>query len=212
MHIKTLSILFLATTTTACIAGNGRLVNETRTADPFTGIDANNGIRVFAEVTPSSADRVDLNIRGDENLMRYLRTETVGDTLFTDMVENVSWSDPMRVDTTLTGLTTASANNGADVRVEGISEPKISVWTNNGGFVSLQGKAGELWIEGKNGGDARLNDLEVVDAWVDIKTGAEVEICATGKVTGHVATGAELVVNCGGDTSELAVHWSGDVD
>lgn len=191
--------------------GNGEVTSETRTVDSFSMIDADNAVEVRLTVDASASGDVDLEVRAESNLLELLETEVVADTLRVDIQRSLRATEPMQVTGTVASVLRASGNNAAFISVDGVSGPTLDLLANNGAEVEAMGDVDDLMVDANNGAHVDAVDLTAARVTVDVNNGALAEICATDEVTGTVDNGADLVVSCGADTSDVTASNGGSI-
>jgi hypothetical protein len=191
------------------VIGNGEQATEARTVSEFSSVVADNGLLVAISIDPMASGDVELDVAAESNLIDFITTTVEDDTLTATVTESVDSTLQMRVVGVASGLAEATANNGATLDIDGVDQAAITLESDNGASLRAIGTVDELSLISNNGGSATLTDLEASSAIVEVDNGASATICVTGSITGSVENGADLTVQCGGDTSGLTVRSGG---
>jgi len=165
-------ILVIAALTTACgvpfqprlVKGSGEIVVEDRKVSGFDKILVTGAGRLII----TQGDSETLSIETDDNLMEYIRTEVVGDTLeigFEDDVVFSSNGGGMGLDPTdgfifyisVTDLQGISISGAADIEMEKIKTDQLDITLSGAGQVSIDDlDASTLYVLVSGAGDVNI--------------------------------------------------------
>jgi hypothetical protein len=189
------------------VAGNGVFREETRTVDPFDGIDVGYGIE--ATVTGGAATR-SVVISGDENVIQYIATRVEGGVLTTRLEGTGDFTSvhPLRLVVSTPELVSVRAFGDARVDVTGASAPAFRAAVTERSVVTLAG-AGGASLEATLSGGARLDahGYRVGGAQVTLTGASRAHVYSDGDVTGTAE--GQSVVEVEGGGACLVVLTSG---
>ena len=183
------------------IEGNGVIESQALDHDPFVELSVDDEIAATVDLIPE-ADMTSVVLTTDQNLHEYVSATTQDERLTLDVIgrKRLGATEGVFVDIEAPQLNAVSANNGARVEVLGAADI-FEVEVNNGAhFEGAEFEVGTLELDANNGASAVAS---CKDAHISVNNGGDVTLCATGQVTGRVANGGDLVVNCGGDSSAV---------
>lgn len=175
------------------LKGNGEVVTETQSVSAFDSLDVDNGAEVFIAVDPTVNGDVDLAVTAESNLIEFLKTEVRDSELQVspDRDGGMRSSRGFEVSGTVAALDRVTVDNGAEVTVTGPVDD-VTLEVDNGGRIDAEG-------------------LEATSASINADNGAQIIVCAVGKLTGDVTNGAELTVRCAGDTRAMNTSDGGRI-
>ena len=137
------------------ISGNGNVVEETRSASGFTGVQASTGIDVYL----FEGNDFDVKVEADENLMEIILTEVEGKMLVikTDRV-NIRNAKSKKVFVTLPKLDELKISSAGDCEGQtpfSCDDLRISI--SSAGDLDLEVEAERIDIDISSSGDARIS-------------------------------------------------------
>ncbi|WP_224243494.1 head GIN domain-containing protein [Hyalangium gracile] len=144
------------------ISGSGNSVEEERRTGDFVALEVSNGLTATIVVDPTKPTAV--RVVGDDNLLRYVHTDSNGETLsiyFDEKNEfGRGWSspNPLRVEVTVPRMEDIDCSGGGRVELSGtISVPSLRIDTSGGSKLKAKGLAVErLSLDISGGGEAQL--------------------------------------------------------
>lgn len=189
-----LSTVFLSACGLRVIQGSGDITREDREVSGFDKVDFSG----FGRVLVSQGDEESLSIEVDDNLLQYINTAVVGDTLEIDFDENVllkpsdsiifrlSVIDLVAIDVSgagsfeigqFAGETLDITMSGAGkIDVDSIEAIEISVVVNGAGNISIAGAVEVQEVEVSGVGDYNALDLESDQATVNISGAGDADL------------------------------------
>ncbi len=177
------------------IEGSGNIITEAREVSNFTRIVLSG----IGDLTITQGDGHALTVRTDDNLMEYLKTEVVGDTLvlsFTDEVrnKNLQPTQGYNYEITLEAL--------EDLGIAGVGTIHAD---------SLQGDTLTISISGS--GDIRLTDLQVDDLDIHISGVGDIEMMGEVASQSYTISGAGEIDagDLAGEDVMVAIQGTGNV-
>ena len=170
--------------------GTGPVESETRATQPFTKIEAGNGIGVSVRIGPAPA----VEVRAQHSLLPIIATDIEGDTLRIRGTMEFSASTAPQVVVVTPNLEGISLSGGSQGTVEGLSDEAIGIELSGGAGLTATGTAQKVALEGTGGSVASLQDLAAGTVVVELSGGAIANLNATDEVLGEVSGGARAVV------------------
>jgi len=171
-----LSFMALSSCRFNCKRGSGRLITETRVVNGFSRLDISGGYKVV--VKQDSAESV--TVTADDNLMKYVKTEVIGDRLKIFSSRSLCTSGQYTVYVTVRNLNyvkmsgaTSLASNGKltvkDIEISTSGATKIALNINADNVETHASGLTEIYLEGqakshtlKTSGSSTLNALNFV--------------------------------------------------
>jgi predicted small secreted protein len=212
-----LSLMFLALITlsscnTMCVQGTGEVVTRQIDLNVMKGIVQSSVVPV--EIGFGMNQKVE--ITGHENLIALLETSVESDLWYIDFKENVC-PDGMRIKVTLPVLEKISIEGSGNVTgVTPFQSPKLVLWIQGSGDLSLEVSSEDIEVEVDGSGDVKLsgrtNELSVeIDGSGDVDASTlnakevKIDIDGSGDVKTQVADALEVDLNGSG-----SVYYKGD--
>lgn len=214
------------------IAGSGHVVTESRSVQPWTQLDVQNGMSVTMSVGESH-----VTVRADDNLLGYIETYVVGDTLVvrerpnTVLYETVAEAiiaNPVLegVDVSggshLTAVATPvdelrfTVSGGSHAELAGIVASWMRLEGSGGSHVTASGGVTDLVLVDSGGSHVGAAGLTANTAHVSVSGGSHLDLTVTSRIEGNVSGGSHVTVYgrpanpnlsvTGGST----VTWAGD--
>ncbi|MEH6458380.1 head GIN domain-containing protein [Chitinimonas sp. JJ19] len=140
------------------VKGNGKLVTETRPLAAVQGVELRGPIEVNVRVVAGSA--ASMTLEGDENLLKFIVTEQVGDALVIRTNGNFSSTRPLKVNLVLPALARINSSGSGDIVVQGLDAQRFELEASGPGDTRLEGKVAELDGNVSGSGDLVLDRLE----------------------------------------------------
>lgn len=180
------TLLLLAVVTlvlTACeegglvggVTGSGNLVTEVRdVAGTFTGIEASGAVNV--DITVGAGESHTVNVTYDDNILDKVVTRVSGGTLILELEGSLNLTgDAGRiVAVTMPELTALDASGASDVHVVGSTT--------------------SYTLDASGASNVDVRDLEAVDIQIDVSGASDVDLFATGTVSGDVSGASDVKV------------------
>lgn len=171
----------------ACGEGSGNIVSQTRDVGSFDRIDVSDAINLVVTVDGDAEPSVVVSY--DDNIIDRLVTAVDGSTLV------VEFDGSVRI-------------SGKGRSVEVVTQSLVALSTSGASDVVVTGEAASLFLEASGASDVDATSLTVGDIVVDVSGASDVEIRATGSVTGEASGASDVVVH--GDPVEVDVDTSGN--
>ncbi len=181
------------------ISGNGRVVEDVRDIDGFTGIKVSSGIDVYL-----SQGSFEVKVEADENLHEVILTELEGNTLVvkTERV-NIRNAKSKKVHVSLPELTALkissagdcvgqtsfscedlrlSISSAGDLSLE-VDADRIDLDISSSGDASLSGSADEFNVSLSSAGDLNAYDLIAGKVDVNVSSAGDARVHATEEIS-----------------------------
>jgi Putative auto-transporter adhesin, head GIN domain len=227
-----LRILGLCTvfTTFGCVAqaGNGHVVEETRHVSDFTSIDNDSPF----EVDINQGDDLEVRVRIDSNLQRYVEAHVHGDTL---LIEASAWVVDLppgpHVTITLPKIENLENHGSGDVfaasfeqdkeiqlRLSGsgnltldANAPRISAAVRGSGDMFLSGSTDYAELELYGSGDLDAVDLVAMQADISVDGSGDVRARVEGPVDARTEGSGDIELSGDLDKGNFSEHGSGRI-
>jgi hypothetical protein len=185
-----LALLFTACDDIGSIGGekgSGNLATETREVAAFSELDISSAVNVDLTVDASVGHSV--TVTYDDNLLDNLVTRVAGDTLVIEFQGSVN----------LTG--------GADRSVAVTMPAVTSIDVSGASSVTATGSTASYRLDASGASQVDLRNLEVVDAEIDVSGASNVDVFATGTVSGSASGASDVTIS--GKPASVLVDSSG---
>jgi hypothetical protein len=192
MKTRVLDLLILGLLLTGCdwaaVKGNGQMRTDQRTTAPFSEIQADGYFQIEWR---SGAPAV--SITTDQNLLRYIQTQEIGDrvriysqrNLWPSHGVKVLVSSPVRTAAKISGATRLSATQ--------LNSAKFAVESSGAATITLDGTVNDLWADMTGASRLKAGSLQAksvelsatgaADAELAVSSALRVSITGAGKVT-----------------------------
>lgn len=177
--------------------GSGRIVSDSRSVGSFTAVAVNSGLLADVEVAAGAAWSV--TVVGDDNLVGYVSTSVAGDVLtvrLPDATLNSNRPEHLRIEITAPALTSLEAAGAADVTARGLAAETLSLSASGAGKLSAFGTSDRVDARASGAGALHARTLAAHDVVVHGDGGAEVEVCADGRLDLHLSAAASARYAC----------------
>ena len=186
------------------ISGTGRVVEETRDIEGFTGVQVSSGIDVYL----SQGNSFDIRVEADENLQEVILTELEGNKLVvrTDRV-NIRNAKSKKVHVTLPELHELKISSAGDcVGQTPFTCDDLRLSISSAGDLSLEVDAREINLDISSSGDARISGSTDI---LDVNLSSAGDLNAFDLIAGRV----DVTVSSAGDarvyaTEEISMNAS----
>ena len=156
------------------IRGNGYIVTDNRTIGEISQIHARGAFKVEWRSGPPS-----LSITTDENLLRYIESQTIGNRLELRTGERLRPTHSIKVVVSSPTRTGAKLSGATDLIVHGLSGPKFVVQASGACDITLDGTVDELLADLTGASDVRAKGLQTKTAEISATGAADVSIAVS---------------------------------
>ncbi len=124
-------------------------------------------------------------------------------------VESVAASGGSRVQAEATKVDgfSVTSSGGSEIKVTGVDAKKLEVEASGGSELTLQGRTGELEVQGSGGSIIEARDVQTEELEVEASGGSRVEATAARSITGALSGGS--MVKAGKKPERVEVSTSG---
>jgi len=173
---------------TGCVEvleGSGHEATETREVDVFSAVVAQDMIDVEVVLFESEAESSLLEVSGEDNLLPYVQTYVVDETLYIQLEPDLFYLQtlPLRVKATPSALTNIQTDTGATVIGWGMGARQLEVHVQGSSLVQLSGDVSQLEVIASGNAVVRLQELEATRASLISADSADVTLCALAALT-----------------------------
>ena len=191
------------------ISGNGKVVEEIRDLDGFTGVKVSSGIDVYL----SQGSNFEVKVEADENLHEVILTELEGKMLLvkTERV-NIRNAKSKKVHVTLPQLTALkissagdlvgqtpfncedlriSISSAGDLSLE-VEAKRIDLDISSSGDASISGTADEFNVDLSSAGDLSAFDLIAGKVDVDVSSAGDASVHATDEISMNASSAGNI--------------------
>ena len=191
------------------ISGNGKVVEEIRDLDGFTGVKVSSGIDVYL----SQGSSFEVKVEADENLHEVILTELEGKILVikTERV-NIRKAKSKKVHVTLPELTAlkissagdlvgqtpfncedlrVSISSAGDLSLE-VEAKRIDLDISSSGDASISGTADEFNVDLSSAGDLSAFDLIAGKVDVDVSSAGDARVHATDEISMNASSAGNI--------------------
>ncbi len=209
-------ILLLLFTTSSCfldgitgIIGNGNVISEDRTiSSNFDVIKVQQGINLYL----TQGNKTEINVEADENILDLLITEVKNGELKVYFDKNVNRAKKRNVYLTTNTIAKIKTSSGASVKSENtLQVTSLDLDSSSGSSIKIHVNATEITSESSSGSDIDIfgntetfsanassgssidaDELEAVDVYAKVSSGANINVNVTGKLTAKASSGGDI--------------------
>jgi len=213
---KITALLVLLITTSSCfiegmtgIRGNGNVISEERSINSdFDAIKVQQGIKLYL----TQGNQTELSIEADENILDLLITEVKNNELKIYFDKNVYRAKSRKVYLTTNSISKIRTSSGASVKSENtlqvssldidassgssikmyVNANEVSSESSSGADIDLYGKTEQFSANASSGSHIDANELEAVDVYAKVSSGANIDVNVTGKLTANASSGGDI--------------------
>ena len=191
------------------ISGNGKVVEEIRDLDGFTGVKVSSGIDVYL----SQGSSFEVKVEADENLHEVILTEVEGNMLVvkTERV-NIRNAKSKKVHVTLPELTALkissagdlvgqtqfscedlqiSVSSAGDLSIE-VEARQIDLDISSSGDANISGSVDEFNVNLSSAGDLNAFDLIAANVDVDVSSAGNASVHATDEISMNASSAGNI--------------------
>lgn len=190
--------------------GSGNLITEPRPSGNFDGITVGGDFEVEVKIGPVTA----VVVEADDNIIKYIETQTVGNTLkistedlhnYNDvhmkvyittpalkMIKSSASAEVIVQDVLInTGKLTFKASSGSSIKTD-VDAPEIEADVSSGASITLAGKTKNYTCEASSGAEIRSRDLLCENTAVKVSSGASAQVHASVSLNATASSGASV--------------------
>jgi hypothetical protein len=175
------------------VVGSGRVITESRTLPTFRSLDVRGPFEVMVQVEPD----VSVSVTSDDNIVPLIST-VVSDQRLTISLRpgnSVTATSGLRVELSTPSLNDVTGHAASRIRVTALAGPRFVAELAEASELIAAGAVDQLVITGRSASSARLGDLRLRAAHVDLAEGSVAELSVTESVTGRAASASVLVLH-----------------
>lgn len=164
------------------IEGSGVLRREQRHVNDFHSVEIKTGVDVhFAR-----GDDTGVELSGDDNLLKLIRTDVVGGVLTISSTESYQTKSPLVVSLTGPHLSSLAMHGAGDIRLTDLKENDFAMELNGSGEVDVSGSVKQLSV--------LLNGSSDVDADELLSESANIQILGSGDIEVNVKRSLDVAI------------------
>jgi len=213
---KIVAILILLITTSSCfmdgitgIRGNGNVISEDRTINSnFEVISVKQGINLYL----TQGNSTEINVEADENILDLLITEVKNGELKVYFDKNVYRAKARNVYLTTTTISKIRTSSGAFLKSENtlqvksldldsssgssikilVNATEVTSESSSGANINVFGNTETFSVKASSGSTIDANELEAVDVYAKVSSGANINVNVSGKLTAKAGSGGGI--------------------
>ena len=212
--VKSALVLALACLVGACFNGNslkgsGHIKTESRSVSDFTGVEVSGSAKLVVE----QAEREDLTITADDNLLQYLTSDVDGTTLKlgTKGFTSIQPTAPVTYTLWVRRLNALGASGSVIVDAKGIRTDSLTIAVSGTGDISISGEADAQKIAISGTADYKAESFKTKDTSISISGSGKAVIAVSNRLDVEVS-GAGDVRYIGDPTVTKNISGSGSVE
>ncbi len=180
-----LALVFLSVS--AChfhgVKGNGNYKTEKRNIEDFSEIELSGAFDVNLTID----DKTTLEIKGDENLLKYIKTEVDGNTLSISTKKDLRPKNKIVINITTPELNAISVSGANDLVVKNLKNEEFFVNLSGAGSVNVEGETDELQVEISGAANLYAKELIANKVSVNISGASDAEVYAKESLDANVS-------------------------
>ena len=170
------------------IHGSGTVASEARGVEGFSGVDVSN---VF-EVDITAGKDFSVEVRADDNLLPYIKTEVRGGVLHIETTEGIKSRSPLRVTITAPEISSINASGASKIVASGVTNSTLEVDASGASKLKIAGDVTEVKIDVSGASSVDADSLRSRIASVDASGASNVTLNVSERLASH-ASGASKV-------------------
>jgi hypothetical protein len=210
MKLMLAVVLTLALAGCEDIQGDGNIVEQERPAGVFSGVFLSEGLHGEVSVGPQAF----VKIRGDSNLLEYIRLELRDGVLTSELDGGYGGlypSEPIVVTIVTPTLKELRALNGTHLNASGIDTTGFSLSAGGRSQVNVSGSAEKFTLGAAGDSDVHAGALAVEVAQIDVSGGSDVRLHVTQQISGTASAGSNVIVQGNPPQSDIATSGGSQV-
>lgn len=190
------------------IQGNDKYTNEIRNLKDFHSIIASTGMHVVV----STGEEEKIEIKADENLLQYIKTEVKEGVLKISSSKSLKSKNKIEVYVTAKLLKRAAASSGADIKslntivfekmelktssgssiTMKVDCKQLKISTSSGSSILVSGKTTQLQAESSSGSEIKAFDLFAEICEVKVSSGSDIKINVSAELIADASSGGGI--------------------
>ncbi|MFH0733998.1 MAG: head GIN domain-containing protein [bacterium] len=188
MKLKNYFVLAIAVfTLSAChfrsVKGSGNYNIEKRNIDNFSELELSGAFDVNLIID----DKTSLEIKAEDNLMKYIKTEVHGNSLSISTKKNLNPKRKIVINITTPQLSGVSVSGANDLGVKGLKNEDFFVNLSGAGSVNVEGKTDELQVDISGAANLHAKNLIANDVRIDISGASDADVYANNSLNATVS-------------------------
>ncbi len=192
----------------AHLKGSGKLASESREVKGFTRIRLAGSTDCVVRV----GGPFSVTITADDNILKIIRTEVVGETLEIEAEKPYSCTQPIKVEITLPKLLGYSISGSGDAEISGVDSEAFEASISGSGDLTVSGRVDSLDASISGSGDMNLTALEAKRAEASIAGSGTIKLYATEALDASIAGSGDIRYLGGPKDVSKSVAGSGEVE
>jgi Putative auto-transporter adhesin, head GIN domain len=195
--VLALSMAFILACGIGVVRGSGKVVTETRDVSGFDHVEIHGGGNLYLV----QGDSETLEIEAEENIMPYLTSRVINDTLILEFDDsdrkNFITTRPINYYLTMEDIHGLVISGGGDIETQKITTSDLKIDISGGGNLDIDHmEADTLQAHISGGGDIRIANGVVKDQDIDVSGGGKYDApnLQSQIVTASISGGGDLTV------------------
>ncbi len=138
------------------IPGNGNAISEHRKVESFQDIELNGKLHFSI-----SKGKPALTIKGDSNLIQYLKTENNNGLLIVSIKENINPRSVLKINIRVPKLISLKLNGSSKGKIKNIDEEKFTINLSGASNISMSGKVRDFALNISGAGNLKAKECEI---------------------------------------------------
>jgi len=165
------------------VRGSGDLEEEYRDIGDFSKIEVSGAFSVYVTVGESTS----LKIETDDNLLKYIKTRVVGNTLEIYTKKEISPKTKLKVTLTTPELTSIDASGANSIKAKGIFGDRFYIDLSGACNADLEGEIEKLYIDISGAGNCDSRELNAEHVKVDLSGASNADVYASESLDADVS-------------------------
>ncbi len=190
------------------VKGNGNVVEETRTVEPFSEIKVSRGMNVYI----SQGEQTQVLVKADENLLEAIETEVSGEKLTVTTNSNIRKASSKKVYVTTPHLRAIKSSSGAavfsvteintnqlELSASAGSNMKLDIKTDEsrasasaGANITLKGISYKFYGKASSGSNIKAEGLKTQNSETKVSSGANIWVSVDQSLEGNASSGGNI--------------------
>lgn len=183
----TITILLLISLTSCRfwgVRGSGDFDSELRDVEEFTEIEIHGGA---FNVDVHVGEETEVEVAGDDNLLKYIETYVRGNTLIVDTRKELNPRESLKITISTPTLEGFDASGASDIWIEGLNESRFYFSMSGACSVEAEGEVDRFKLSISGAGDVDARRVHAKEVTVSLSGAASADVYASESIDASVS-------------------------
>ena len=189
------------------IKGSGKIVSEDREFTNFNSIKLLGSI----DVTINYSDNYNCTVRGDDNLISFIKTEVVNNNLQISINKSYSTTEGLVVNVNAQEYDEVSISGSGDINIIDFKNETLSLNINGSGDITANGEVNTLFAKISGSGDIISTELKSKSVTITINGSGDAKIWASDSISVKINGSGDIEYYGNPTNVESKINGSGEL-